>query len=156
MTTQGMHNLEACKVTDQDSATAEAIGALNRKWMEAYTKRDTAFLDLHMSDDYVGTFPDGTVHDKKSEIEAVASGALAITEMTPSKMTVRVYDNAAVITGQSSVKASVGGQDMSAELRFTDVWIKRGDRWQAVSSQVTRIEQPESAPDKPKPLRGPA
>jgi hypothetical protein len=44
--------------------------------MEAYTRRDTAFLDLHMSDDYVGTFPDGTVHDKKSEIEAVASGPL--------------------------------------------------------------------------------
>jgi ketosteroid isomerase-like protein len=76
--------------------------------------------------------------------------------MTPGEMTVRVYGNAAVITGQSSVKASVGGQDMSAELRFTDVWIKRGDRWQAVASQVTRIEQPEGTPDKPKPLSDPA
>lgn len=132
-------------MTDQNSAVAEALGALNRQWMEAYTRRDTAFLDRHMSDDYVGTFPDGTVHDKKSEIEAVASGAIEIMEMTPREMTVRVYGNAAVITGQSSVKARVGGQDMRAELRFTDVWIKRGDRWQAVASQVTRIEQSEGA-----------
>jgi ketosteroid isomerase-like protein len=140
-----MHTLETHKVTGQDPAVAEAIAALNRQWMEAYTKRDTAFLDLHMSDDYVGTFPDGTIHDKKSEIEAVASGAIAITEMTSSEMTVRVYDNAAVITGQSSVKARVGGQDRSAELRFTGVWIKRADRWQAVARLVTRIGQPESA-----------
>lgn len=132
-------------MTDQNSAVAEALGALNRQWMEAYTRRDTAFLDRHMSDDYVGTFPDGTVHDKKSEIEAVASGAIEIMEMTPREMTVRVYGNAAVITGQSSVKARVGGQDMRAELRFTDVWIKRGDRWQAVASQVTRIGQSEGA-----------
>lgn len=122
-------------------ADAIAIRKLNRQWMEAYTKRDTAFLNRHMSDDYVGTFPDGTVHDKKSEIEAVKSGSVAIKKMEPSEMNVRVYDNAAVITGQSSVKAKVGGKNMSAELRFTDVWIRQRDRWQAVASQVTRIEQ---------------
>lgn len=130
-------------MTDQDSTAAETIGKLNRQWMEAYTKGDTAFLDRHMSDDYVGTFPDGTVHDKRSEIEAVESGAIAITEMAPTEMTVRVYGNAAVITGQSAVKARVGGQDMSADLRFTDVWVEREGRWQAVASQVTRIERPE-------------
>jgi ketosteroid isomerase-like protein len=133
---------ETRKATGQDSAVAEAIGKLNRQWMEAYTKRDTAFLNRYLSDDYVGTFPDGTVHDKKSEIEAVTSGAVAIAQMQPGEMTVRVYDNAAVITGQSSVKARVEGQDMSAELRFTDVWVKRGNQWQAVASQVTRIERP--------------
>lgn len=132
-------------MTDHDSAVAEALGKLNRQWMEAYTKPDTAFLDRYLSDDYVGTFPDGTVHDKKSEIDAVTSGAVAITKMEPSEMTVRVYDNAAVIVGQSSVKARIDGQIMSAELRFTDVWIKRGNQWQAVASQVTRIDQPGSA-----------
>jgi ketosteroid isomerase-like protein len=124
----------------QDSTVAEQIRTLNRQWMEAYTKRDIAFLNRHMSDDYVGTFPDGSVHDKHGEIEAVASGAVAITQMIPSEMNVRVYDNAAVITGQSSVKATVNGQEMATELRFTDVWIRRDNQWQAVASQVTRIE----------------
>lgn len=54
-------------------------------------------------------------------------------------MNIRVYDNAAVNTGQSSVEVKVGGQDMIAELRFTTVLIKRGSQWQAVSHQVTRI-----------------
>ena len=131
-------------MTSQDSAVIEALEKLNRQWMEAYTKPDTTFLNRYLSDDYVGTFPDGTVHDKKSEIEAVTSGAVAITKMEPSEMTVRVYDHAAVITGQSSINASIDGQNMSAEFRFTDVWINRGNQWQAVASQVTRVEKPGS------------
>jgi ketosteroid isomerase-like protein len=131
-------------VTGRDSAVTEALGKLNRQWMEAYTNRDTEFLDRYLSEDYVGTFPDGTVHDKRSEIEAVTSGAVVITKMEPREMTVRVYDHAAVITGQSSVEASIDGRNMSTELRFTDVWIKHGNQWQAVASQVTRIEQPGS------------
>lgn len=32
----------------------EAIGELKRKWMQDYVMRDTDFLSLHMSEDYVG------------------------------------------------------------------------------------------------------
>ena len=130
---------------DQDSAVAEAIETLQRQWVAAYTERDTGLLNLYMSDDYIGIYPDGSVHDKKSEIEAIASETVVITAMEPNEITVRVYGNAAVNTGQSSVKVRVGGQDMSAELRFTSVWVKKGLQWQAVAHQVTRIEQPESA-----------
>jgi ketosteroid isomerase-like protein len=123
-------------------AETEVLKKLNLEWMNAYTKRDTAFLERYMSDDYVGTFPDGTVHDKKSEIEAVMSGAVAITEMTPSEMKVRVYRDAAVMTGQSTIKARVNDQNVSDQFRFTDVWIKFGEHWRAVASQVTRVENP--------------
>ncbi len=132
-------------MTGQNSAVAEAIETLQRQWVDAYTKRDTVFLNLCMSEDYVGIYPDGTVHDKKSEIEGVTSGAITITAMEPKEMTVRMYGDAAVTSGQSSVKARVGGQDISADLRFTSVWAKRGNQWQAVAHQVTRIERPESA-----------
>lgn len=127
---------------DLRNAETEVLTKLNLEWMSAYTRRDTAFLERYMSDDYVGTFPDGTVHDKESEIEAVMSGAVAITEMTPSEMNVRVYRDAAVMTGQSTIKARVNDQDVSDQFRFTDVWIKFGEHWQAVASQVTRVENP--------------
>ena len=54
----------------------------------------------------------------------------------------RIYGEAAVITGRSTIKAKVKGQDVSGEYRFTDVWIRRDDRSQAVASQVTRIAKP--------------
>jgi Domain of unknown function (DUF4440) len=68
----------------------EQVKKLNQEWMESYVKGDTAFLERYLSDDYVSTFPDGTVLDKKGEIESVKSGAVALTEMKPSEMKVRI------------------------------------------------------------------
>jgi len=117
---------------------SEEVAKLNRQWMEAYVRRDVRFLERYLSEDYVSTFPDGKVFDKKGEIESLKSGSVAISEMLPREMSVRIYGEVAVITGQSTIKARVAGQEASGEYRFTDVWAKRSI-WQAVASQVTRI-----------------
>jgi ketosteroid isomerase-like protein len=120
--------------------TAE-VQKLMQEWIESYGKRDTRFLERYLSGDYVSTFPDGAVLDKKGEIESVKSGVLAFTEI-PIEMKVRIYGGTAVITGRSTMKAKMKGQDVSGEYRFTHVWIKRSNRWQVVASQVTRIAKP--------------
>jgi ketosteroid isomerase-like protein len=124
------------------TALAEEVARLNRQWMQAYVDRDAEFLERHLADDYSSTFPDGTVLDKKSEIESMQSGAVAISAMQPNEMTVRIYGEVAVITGQSTIRATVGHQETTGDFRFTDVWTKRGNIWQAVASQVTRITKP--------------
>jgi ketosteroid isomerase-like protein len=126
---------------DTSNALAEEAKRLNRQWMESYVRRDTAFLEQHLAEDYMSTFPDGTVLDKKGEIDSLKSGDIALTEMTPSEMNVRTYGQAAVITGRSTIKAMVKGQEVSGEYRFTDVWVKLSNRWLAVTSQVTRIAE---------------
>jgi ketosteroid isomerase-like protein len=125
-----------------NTSTGPEVEQLNRQWMDSYVRQDIAFLERHLSEDYVSTFPDGTVLDKKGEIEALRSGAIALTQMKPSEMIVRTYGEAAVITGQSTIKAKVKGEEVSGEYRFIDVWIRRNNQWQAVASQVTRIAQP--------------
>jgi ketosteroid isomerase-like protein len=118
---------------------ADEVGKLNRQWMQAYVTRDAGFLERHLSEDYVSTFPDGQVLDKKGEIEAMKSGMVTISEMRPTEMNVRIYGNVAVITGQSTITATVSGQEASGNYRFTDVWAKGDSHWQAVASQVTRM-----------------
>lgn len=115
------------------------VEKLNRQWMESYVRRDTEFLERHLAPDYTSTFPDGAVLDKKSEIESLQSGAIALTAMTPTEMNVRLYGTTAVITGQSTITAKENGQEVGGEYRFIDVWAKQGNQWQAVASQVTRI-----------------
>jgi hypothetical protein len=39
------------------------------------------FSKQYLSDDYVSTFPDGVVLDKKGEIESVKSGTIAFMEI---------------------------------------------------------------------------
>lgn len=122
-----------------NASLAKEAEALNREWMQSYVRGDVDFLERYLADDYVSTFPDGTVYDKQGEIEALKSGAVALTEMTPREMNVRIYGETAVITGRSAIRARTNGQDIAGELRFTDVWAKQQNRWLAVASQVTRI-----------------
>ena len=133
---------EARQGAVQDVKAAEVVKKLDLEWLESYVKRDTDFLERYVSDDYTSIDPHGRAVDKKGEIESVKSGDLAITEMKLNEMKVRTYGDAAVITGRCTIKAKVSGQDASGEYRFTDVWVKRDDRWQAVASQLTRIAKP--------------
>ena len=126
---------------ERSNGLAEEVKRLNRQWMESYVRSDIAFLEQHLADDYMSTFPDGTILDKKGEIAALKSGDISLAEMTPSEMDVRTYGEAAVITGRSVIKAKVKGQEVSGEYRFTDVWVKQHNRWMAVASQVTRIAE---------------
>jgi ketosteroid isomerase-like protein len=126
---------------ERSNVLAEEVKRLNRQWMESYVRSDIAFLEQHLADDYMSTFPDGTILDKTGEIAALKSGDISLAEMTPSEMNVRTYGEAAVITGRSVIKAKVKGQDVSGEYRFTDVWVKQDNRWMAVASQVTRIAE---------------
>lgn len=124
-----------------NNVLAQEVEKLNREWMQSYVQRDVTFLEKYLADDYTSTFPDGAVLDKRGEIAALESGDVALTEMTPQEMHVRVYGHAAVITGRSTINANVNGQEIGGEFRFTDVWVKQSDEWRAVASQVTRIAQ---------------
>jgi ketosteroid isomerase-like protein len=119
----------------------ETVRSLNLQWMKSYTQHDVEFLNTHMADSYVGTYPDGSVHNKQTEIESVKSGKIAILEIQPIEMSVQIYNgNTAVLTGTSNIKANIDGKEISDNFRFTDVWVKTKERWQAVASQVTRID----------------
>jgi len=54
---------------------------------------------------------------------------------------VRVYGNAAVVTGGATVKGQRKGVPVNNVTRFTNVWVKRRGTWQLISYQATPVEQ---------------
>jgi ketosteroid isomerase-like protein len=58
-------------------------------------------------------------------------------EMSP--MTVRTFGNTAVVTGSDTEKSSENGKDTSGKYIWTDVFVKTNGKWQAVSSQSTKL-----------------
>jgi ketosteroid isomerase-like protein len=124
-----------------DTKTEETIKKLEQEWVEAYRKRDTAFLERILADDYTFITPGGTVLDKQRQIDDLKSGAAA-SEFRFSDLKVRVYGDTAVVTGKSTVKGKLRDQDITGEYRFTRVFVKRGEHWQCVTAQATRITQP--------------
>jgi hypothetical protein len=59
-------------------------------------------------------------------------------------MKVRIYGNTAIVTGTDTEKSEYHGKDSSGKYLWTDVFVFRNGRWQAVSSQSTRLATPGS------------
>jgi len=108
----------------------------------AVIRRDVATFEKQLSDDFTIIHADGQMTDKVQTVNAFKSGQVRITSFDLSDLKVRVYDDAAVITGKADVKGTVGGQDISGLIRFTRVWVKKDGRWQAVAYQQTYVKNP--------------
>ena len=72
---------------------------------------------------------------KAEAVQTCKAAATRIDSLSSDNLVVRAFGDAAVVTGRTT--ASAGGQTVT--LRFTDVFVRRNGRWQAVASQATRI-----------------
>jgi len=106
---------------------------------DAYVKADVALLDRMFADDWTITGSDGSFSTKAQEIAELKSGDLKVTSIAEDDRKVRVYGNAAVITGRITSKAQYKGKDASSENRYTATWVKRSGRWQCVAVHLSNI-----------------
>ena len=140
-----------------NTASIEAeLKKLEQDWSNSFKTKDAETVRRILADDIVLTYPDGSTGTKADEVQLAETGAFSADswELADSKVTVLDAD-AAYMTGRTVVKNGKlkdpkSGQtiDISGEYRFLDVYAKRNGRWQAVASQVTRIQAPPPPPAK--------
>jgi hypothetical protein len=56
-------------------------------------------------------------------------------------MKVRVFGNTAIVTGGDTEKSTYKGKDSSGKYVWTDVFVNRNGKWQAVASESTKVQQ---------------
>ena len=108
---------------------------------EAMVRGDSAALDDILSDDLGYTHATGVYETKAEFLAKLKSGQLKYESFTPEDMLVRIYGMTGVVTGVARVKVQIKGEPLSFQLRFTDVYVKQGGRWQMVAWQATRLPQ---------------
>lgn len=121
------------------SSNEETLKKIDLDWTNAYPSRDTAVFTRVIADDWMGINPDGTTSNKTQQIDEIKSGAFAVESMKSSDVKIRVFGNAAVITGLGTLTGKQKGKDVSGDYRYMDVYVKREGKWQAVASQVTAV-----------------
>jgi len=127
------------KTKDKATVTVEqALMQMERDWTEANLKKDVATLDKIIADDYVVNGPAG-VSTKVQLLADIKSGDYKFDSMTMGDMKVRVFGETAIVTGSDDEKSSYKGKDTSGHYTWTDVFVKRQGRWQAVATQATLI-----------------
>jgi ketosteroid isomerase-like protein len=121
---------------------ADQIKKMETDRAAAVVKGDWAKLEKETSDDYTLINMNGQMSNKSQMVEGFKSGQNKLTADDLSDMTVRVYDNVAVVTGKLDVKGTMGGKDVTGQGMFTRVYVKKGGHWQAVALQQTRVSNP--------------
>ncbi len=131
-----------------DDHAEKDVVKLSQQITNALVKGDTTFLDGVMADDWILIGSDGEVVDKEKQLRDIKDGTLNFDAMDKSQMKVRIYGDAAVVTGLIRAKIRLKGQEVGNPLGFTEVFIRRQGKWRTVSAQVTPVAA-ESKGEKP-------
>jgi ketosteroid isomerase-like protein len=122
------------------STVEDQIKEREKNWAKATIKEGPAAVDQYEADDIIDTDPSGRVTDKAQDKTDLSSGDLKFQSIEVSDLKVHIYGNTAVAGGTSTINGTYKGQDISGRYRFTDTWVKRNGKWQAVASQSTKIQ----------------
>lgn len=112
---------------------------LDKKRMTAMAEKDYATLNEVIADDLVYTHSSARLDTKQSLIGNMQSGSTVYTSVVPSDVKAQDLGDTVVLTGSCRISVNAGGRPNSFGVRFTDVYAKRGARWQMVAWQSTRL-----------------
>jgi ketosteroid isomerase-like protein len=122
-----------------ETSVVKQIRKLDQERIHAQVHADAAELDRIYADDFIGIGPSGTVRTKKEVLADFGSGSLKFQSIVTDEVRIRVYGNAAVETGLSTMKGQDADKVVPEENRFTRVWIKQGGRWRLVANHYSNL-----------------
>jgi len=122
----------------EPSATHQEVLKADQMLLDALLKKDRATFEPLLADDYVYIHSNGTVTNRTQEIAQTMSADVEWTASKMSDLKVRIYGDAAVVTGTLTHTGSAKGYVGGARL-VTHLWVKRNGRWQNVGGQSTVV-----------------
>ena len=114
---------------------------LERGWNDAFYRKDVAFIERLLAEQFIATYDDGSQGDKAKELALAVQFNQAVESATQDDFIVKVYRDTAVVWFTLKIIGIRQGQKSELNLRYTDVWVVRDGRWQCVSTQSTRVVQ---------------
>ncbi|HET6726380.1 MAG TPA: nuclear transport factor 2 family protein [Gammaproteobacteria bacterium] len=109
---------------------------LENAWVKAIAQHDVSALDRILADEFVDTSWTGALRDKQQMLARARSRRGGSGAQRLQDVRVRFYHGAAIVTGTNVVTNKRFGE---VRVRFTDVFVMRDHRWQAVSAQETVV-----------------
>ena len=122
----------------QTGSVEQELTKLENDWLQAFFKKDVIFSDRFLADDYMGTDEHGNMRTKAQAIAEIKAAEHLSTSGVQDNIRVRVYGDAAVVTGRNIMKGVFKGKEYSSPYLWTDTFIRRGGRWQCVASHVSK------------------
>ncbi len=125
----------------QESSDLLELARLETMWNGAYMRGDAEALDQLWADDLIVTMTNMSVMTKPKAIGFLRYGRMKFPRYETSDIRIRVYGDAAVVTGRLQRARNINGQNVADDWRFTKVYIRRADRWQVVAWHASTSAQ---------------
>ena len=113
-----------------------AIAKAHEQWVRAFQQHDPRLIEPLLGDEivYHGVEP----FTKHHLMEHVRDTSFMLERVSPNELRVRVFGSSrdvAVVTGSVNASGRREGKAFNLRNRYTEVWVKRGGRWQCVAGQ---------------------
>ena len=135
----------ACVVTASASQRSpvqsdqQVLIELERGWNDAFYRKDVAFIENLLAEEFTATYDDGSRGDKARELALTTEFNQQVESAIQDEFTVRVYRDTAVVWFTLRLVGIRQGQRAEVTFRYTDVWVLRDGRWLCVSTQSTKL-----------------
>jgi ketosteroid isomerase-like protein len=141
----GMLSIQVAAAQDNATASRDAAAVKEIKQLEearnqAILRGDAAALERMTADDYTFITLKGELRTKADIVKGFSSGSFKYQSRSISDLKIRVYGEAAIVTGRSVQEGTENGKDYSGNYRFTRVYVKQNGAWKTVALQTTLIQ----------------
>jgi len=106
---------------------------------EAFLRGDVGAVESLLAPGFTLVNSSATVQTRDEVLAEVRSGDPRYDVFRNHSMTARVFGNAAIVQGITSVKGRSGEHSFDVNVRFTDTLIRERGKWRLIVSHVTAI-----------------
>jgi ketosteroid isomerase-like protein len=124
-----------------ESDTAE-LKRLEKVWNESHERGDADALNALWADDMEVAVPKMPVMQKVDVLKFARSGRMKFLHYETSDTHIRLYGDAAVVTGRLQRTRVMNGQEVSDDWRFTKTYARQAGHWKVVSFHASEAAQP--------------
>ena len=119
-----------------------ALAQIQQDLATAWVRGDRATIERIIGPEWRSTGPDGRLSDRASVFGDVFEKRVhRIRRLEIDDVQVRVFGDAAVVTGRTHGTGDFAGTPYDVTIRFTDTFVRRASQWQAVASHSS-LEAP--------------
>jgi len=102
-------------------------------------KGDAAILQRVLADDYLLVNSQDKREDKAQFLADYTAKGFTMEPFAIDDQLIKVWSDGAVLGGAVTMKGMSDGKPYSVRIRFSDIWAKRGGKWQVIYTHANRV-----------------
>jgi hypothetical protein len=123
----------------QSTRVEQSILDLSKKKFEWLINKQYDSLLVLLDDKLQYVHSNGWVENKQEVIDDLKNGKLTYQKVTVKESSVRLYEKTAIVNGLGTFEGIGNGNAFSMDLRYTEVYVRTGNRWKLASRHSNRM-----------------